>query len=437
MVGQAPETIQEPMHVFTDHIMSTGQKLNSTYASTFNVMWQHVPRTQLSRFLTSHQLGCEKPEKLSYAAVAMGQGGNIISPAVVPSMQSINGDDSVPVQSPTPQGSLRQVPSVPSPLSQVFPAHITGLGVPAFQNYIVYSLAAPQSTSILPSHVLNGEHLLYQHHQPIKGFPRPPNQFIATFQPPNRSNFSPQPGGYPTSQGQADPYARPSRGHPGHHKSPQTQGHQLPSKVRASPQYPPPTHPSSAHLAVPSLTRYPPPPISPISQFSSPPPPVLKQFHLPHQAHTDCFCPFQAGVDDKMLKESLSEAPDRLRSVSYSSDKFPPASLNLARVSHQDQLPLSPSYTMTGVVPLPANVDTSVPPPSLPTPPPSISPPVSFNMAKKRAWQSKRSPRVSVSEIHDMSTPQPVRANQASNAHIKFSFTSRRDDNVFRNYGNV
>jgi len=220
-----------------------------------------------------------------------------------------------------------------------------------------------------------------------------------------------------------------------------TPAHQLPSKdkARASPQYPPPIHPSSAQLEVPSLTRYPPPPFSPISQFSSPPPPVLKQkqLQLPHQAQSVCFCPSQVGVDDNRPKESLSEAPDRLRSVSNSSDKFPPASLNLARVSHQDQLPLSPSYTTAGVVPLPANVDTSVPPPSLPTLPPSISPPVSFNMAKKRAWQSKRSPRVSVSEIHDMSTPQPVRANQASNAHIKFSFANHRDDNVFRNCRNL
>ena len=91
-----------------------------------------------------------------------------------------------------------------------------------------------------------------------------------------------------------------------------------------------------------------------------------------------------------MVKEGL-EVPDRLRSVSNSSDKFPPPSLNRARVNHQDQLPLmSPSYSamaMTGVRPL---VDTSVPPPSLPTPPPSVSPPVSFNIAKKKAWRSGR-----------------------------------------------
>ena len=84
--------------------------------------------------------------------------------------------------------------------------------------------------------------------------------------------------------------------------------------------------------------------------------------------------------------------------MSNSSDKFPPPSLNRARVNHQDQLPVSPSYTglingaggvVAGVVPLP--VDTSVPPPSLPTPPPSISPPaVSFNLAKKKAFRMGR-----------------------------------------------
>ena len=126
-----------------------------------------------------------------------------------------------------------------------------------------------------------------------------------------------------------------------------------------------------------------------------------------------------------------------MRSVSYSSDKFPPPSLNLARVSHQDQLPVTPSYLMTGVVPLPSDVDTSVPPPALPTPPPSLSSPLTFSMAKQNAWRSQRysqfnflcssiirsslfrSPRISVSEIKDVSSPQPIKPDNNSNGAIK------------------
>ena len=93
-----------------------------------------------------------------------------------------------------------------------------------------------------------------------------------------------------------------------------------------------------------------------------------------------------------LVFQDLSLSEDmRLRSVSNSSDKFPPASLNRARVTHQDQLPVSPGPGVTGVVPLPVCVDTSVPPPSLPTPSPSLSPPtVSFNMAKKKAVRTRR-----------------------------------------------
>jgi len=411
MVGQSPETIQEPLHVFTDLCMETVAKLASPFATTFSVRWQHVPRPQLSRFLTSQQLGMDIPEKLSYAAVT--QGSTVTSPVVVTSMQSMPGyTNTVSLGSPNPHGDPRQV--------RVFPNHLGGLGVPWPHNLIVYSLGAPQSANLLP-----GEQPGYPPHpthQQLQDMPRPPSQLFAPFQPPNRSHPSPQPGGYPLSQAQGPT----NRGHPGY-KSPQTPAHQLSNKPRPSPQYPPP-HPSAAHLSAP-LTSYPPPPFSPISQFRSPPPQVPKQLQAPPKPN--CSCSSQGDVqaapavvsrNDKRHKESVSEANDRLRSVSYSSDKFPPASLNLARVSHQDQLPLSPTYTMSGVVPLPANVDTSVPPPSLPTPPPSLSPPaVSFNQAKKRAWRTPRSPRVSVSEIHDMSTPQPVRANnRATNGNIKY-----------------
>ena len=59
MVGQSPESVQEPLHVFTDICFGAAQKLNSTFASTFSVYWQHVPKSQLDRFLTKEQLGLE------------------------------------------------------------------------------------------------------------------------------------------------------------------------------------------------------------------------------------------------------------------------------------------------------------------------------------------------------------------------------------------
>jgi len=423
MVGQSAETIQEPLHVFTDLCMETAIKLDSPFATTFSVRWQHVPRSQLSRFLTRQQLGMEPPEKLSYAAIT--QGTTMTSPVVVTSMQSMSSySNTVPLASPTPLVDPRHIPS---PYARVFPTHhLAGLGVTWPTNYIVYSMGGAPQTSIMPSHHggVADQHV-YQHPslQQLE-VPRPSNQLFAPFQPPNRSHPSPQPGGYPIGQAQV----LNNRGHPGY-KSPQTPAHQMSSKPRPSPQYPPP-HPIAAHLPAPPLTSYPPPPFSPISQFRSPPPPVQKQLKAPPVlSKPSCSCSSQGEVqtattvtrNEKRPKESLSEVNDRLRSVSYSSDKFPPASLNLARVSHQDQLPLSPSYTMSGVVPLPANVDTSVPPPSLPTPPPSLSPPaISFNQAKKRAWRTQRSPRVSVSEISDMSTPQPVRASKATNGNIKY-----------------
>jgi len=437
MVGHSPETIQEPLHVFIDLNMATAYKLSSPYASTFSLVWQHVPRSQLRKFVSSLELGLEKPEKLSYAAVTLGQGTTMSSPVVVTSMQSVAGSvNSLPVLSPGQHSDIAPIP--PAPLHRVFPTHLPGLGVTG-QNYLVYSLTAPQSSHMPQSQVLAPDHIAYHPHPSrlqLQSHLRPPNQYASTFHPPNRSYpTSPQPGGYTSAQPPAVDHYRHSRGHPGHQKSPQTPAaHQMPSKPRASPQYPPP-RPSSAHqdgnvfLPVPGLTSYPPPPFSPISQFSSPPPKVQQKQVLLPPPRTDCSCSSQvdftsnaAGrVEKRFNKESLGEAPDRLRSVSYSSDKFPPASLNLARVSHQDQLPLSPSYTvMSGVVPLPSNVDTSVPPPSLPTPPLSVSPQLSFNAAKKRAWRAQRSPRISVSEIQDMTTPQPVRVSKAVNGHIKY-----------------
>merc|ERR1719186_589893 len=197
----------------------------------------YVPRSQLSRFLTSDQLGLEKPEKLSYAAVTFGQGSTMINPVVVTSMQSMPGYvNTVPTLSPTPNGDIRQIPT---PHRRAFPTHIPVLGVPTLNNCIVYSLTTPHPASLLPSHVLHGDRPTYTAQQQLRDIPRPSNQYLAPFQPPNWGHSSPQPGGYPLPQVQTqDPFPRLSRGNPGHRKSPQPPASQPLGKARASPQYP-------------------------------------------------------------------------------------------------------------------------------------------------------------------------------------------------------
>merc|ERR1719186_1749459 len=181
-------------------------------------------------------------------------------------MQSMPYVNTVPILSPAPKGIVRQVAT---PHSQVFPTCIPGLGVPTLNNYIVYSLTAPQPTSLLPNHVLHGDHPTYSAQQQLRDIPRSSTQYLPTFQPPNWGHSSPQPGGYPPPRVLSqDPFPRLSRGDPGHRKSPQTPALQPLGKARASPQYPPP-------------------PFSPISQFSSPPPPVLKNLQPPPPSHTD------------------------------------------------------------------------------------------------------------------------------------------------------
>jgi len=414
LVGQSPETIQEPLHIFTELCMETAVSLQSRYSGSFSVRWQHIPRSELGRFLTKQQLGTkEVTEKLSYAAVA--QGTTIANPVVVLStQQSMATSTTAPIVNPAPTVDNRQVAI--SPYTRVFQNNpMPELCVPSsWHNYVVYSMGTEP------------------------GVPMPCTAANTAVCPPSSQVFPPYhshaqstlPGGYPIHQ---LPAAQGLKGH----NTPRTPSSSLAnSKPKFSPSYPPP---STAHLPGPPLTTYPPPPFSPITQFSSPPPPVSRQVQPPPH---HCSAASQVGreqhpqtISKKVYNRSKEsgDVDDRLRSVSYSSDKFPPPSLNLARVSHQDQLPLSPSYTtMSGVVPLPANVDTSIPPPPLATPTLSLSPTnASFNQTKKRAWLSQRSPRVSISEISDMSSPKPVRPSKATNGNIKFSLATNKNDNVF------
>ena len=91
MVGQTPQTVQEPLHYFTDLCMSTVSKLDSAYCSTFSVNWSHLSRYQLTNHLTQQQLSLGRTERLTYAAVTMGQSQarTMTSPIVITSMQNI------------------------------------------------------------------------------------------------------------------------------------------------------------------------------------------------------------------------------------------------------------------------------------------------------------------------------------------------------------
>jgi len=413
LVGQSPETIQEPLHIFTELCMETAVSLQSRYSGSFSVRWQHIPRSELGRFLTKQQLGMEVPEKLSYAAVT--QGTTIANPVVVLSTQQSmnNTSTTAPLVTPAPIVDHHQV-AVP-PYTRVFQNNpMPDLCAPSsWHNYVVYSMGAEPGVPI-PCTAAN--QAVYPHTSQVY--------------PPFHPHAQPtQPGGYPIHQLPASHGLK-------NYNSPKTPSATLVNtNPKLSPSYPPP---STVHLPGPPLTSYPPPPFSPITQFRSPPPPVSRQVqppppHCPAASQVGREQPSQtiSKKSTNRSKESDGDVDDRLRSVSHSSDKFPPASLNLARVSHQDQLPLSPSYTtMSGVVPLPANVDTSVPPPPLATL--SLSPThVSFSQTKKRAWLSQRAPKVSISEISDMSSPKPVRTSKATNGNIKFSLANNKNDNVF------
>ena len=185
----------------------------------------------------------------------------------------------------------------PPPYNRVFSAgHLNGFnGVvpPHHTNYIVYSTLGSQHGPMMPGPVLNTD----QYHnggvsgagQKLTVVTRPPSHML-TF-PPNRSHTSPQPGGYP-SRPQSLGNLLQSRGGPGPLKSPQTPagGQMLTSgssqQQRSSPGPSPgyintnqaivPTSGTTFPDSIPNLTSFPPPPISPMAQFNSPPPPVPK-----------------------------------------------------------------------------------------------------------------------------------------------------------------
>ena len=143
--------------------------------------------------------------------------------------------------------------------------------------------------------------------------------------------------------------SRPSQGkarESGYHQSPYSTPFNTPSLEQLT-TYPPVT-------SVP-----PPPPQSALTfsphQFKSPPPPVPTS-SIPPARKPGCVCgssdydlrreqqllkvaflaPFM--YEHELLQASENDSSDRLRSVSWTSDKFPPPGLGLARVSHQVDL---------------------------------------------------------------------------------------------------
>jgi len=404
----SPDIVTEPLYTFEDLCKLDASKLFSPFSSSFHASTKYLAPSQLNLHLSQQQLSLGRTEKLSYAAVTLGPTSTTSTPMVLTNMQSIPASGfvtSVPILSPAQSDQ-----GPPHHYNRVYQTPLTGLGgmggVITNQNLIVYSISGSQ-----------------HHSQPIIGsgdqknlmVPRGSLRDLRTF-PPNRNSSSPQPGGYPGRQ-------------------------PLKSPITPSGPVSPAMFPGPAGQVM--GRKFQPPSISPMSQFNSPPPTINTKL-LPQPPPQ----PGQANKTEDRLhvrqtkkrqKESYGDVPDRLRSVSNSSDKFPPPSLSRARVNHQDQLPLlSPSYScMAGVRPLVNKLpDTSVPPPSLPTPPPTLSPPVSFNLAKKNALRSNRSPRVSISEISDVTPPQPVGGCRTNNNQIKFSLSSRSrpEDNVFNNF---
>jgi len=475
VVGQSPENIQNPLIYFSDLCVRDISKTNSRYMNSFLVDWRHLTRAELSNHLSKLQLSMGRSEKLSYAAVTVGQSqantmtSSMVQTSIPQSTISSSGYLSnvlSPSSQATSQGDYRHVTQPPH-YNRVFPPPMSSvLPHPHPQIVYTYSLNPPQQGHGQHGHVVADG----QYHSGAvpqtggnttsavqKAVPmRPQSNFITM--PLNRSHNSPQPGGYP-GQGRSSQMESMLRTrHGGNVKSsPQTPSSMMTSTQQSqnSPGYVSnrgtglmsgPPNASFPH-PIPQLTNYPPPPISPMSQFNSPPPlhlNLLQQTFPPPLQRAESSnstkeashlrVPTKSRHDQEILSDD-----SRLRSVSNSSDHIPPGKLNLnhARVTHQDQLPVSPSYCstgVTGVVPLP-NVDTSVPPPAMPTPlPPRSPPPLTFNSAKNKSLKIGRSPRISQSEISDMSTPQPVRGcGVTSNSRIKVTWQSRRDhDEVFK-----
>jgi len=105
-----------------------------------------------------------------------------------------------------------------------------------------------------------------------------------------------------------------------------------------------------------------------------------------------------SNPNDEILNTSLCDS-DHARSVSFSSDKFPPSPLVHARIHHGESMPFSPGS-------------------GFPIPPPSIN-----DLSPRPAKSVKSITRLSSSEICDVPTPAPVQAVQFP--RLRFNFNQR------------
>jgi len=137
-----------------------------------------------------------------------------------------------------------------------------------------------------------------------------------------------------------------------------------------------------------------------------------------------------------LYKESSCE-DDRLRSVSNSSDTIPPNCLYRSRVNHQLAPPPSPPK-LQPLVPI-SQADISVPPPGTVPQPESPVPQlqeysltfssIGGGQPRNKSSRPHRSPRLSISEISDVSSPRPVIYKNRFPIDIKVNMC--QNDDVF------
>ena len=267
IVGQTPEQMKEPLHVFVDVCNEAASKLITPFSSTFSVAWQHVPQSMLDKYLTKSQLNDEVPEKLSYAAVTQGRTAShpVITSSCDASISNV-------VQSFSTGLPIQLVSNHVNPIyTRTF--HGVGVSFPwVHHNPVLYSTV---SQPFIPMF-----HLL-------------PNAAInpqSSVQPIVMQQSSHHEKHYPTNSFDLNICEAPTK-----QKSPEVSRH----SIRTAPV----TYESS-RLSSLNVTRYPPPPFSPISQFKSPPPSLPKHLEVP-TSKSRCSCSSQKVVVNDVGKRQV------------------------------------------------------------------------------------------------------------------------------------